>query len=290
MCGYALNTTETLCARWATLGAFYPFYRNHAASDTISQEFYRWPVVAEAARNAIKARYQLLDYIYTAMHQQTVDGTPLVNPMWFLYPQDPNTFAIELQFFYGLDLLVSPVTDENVTDVTIYLPDDQFYDFFTYEPMRGNGGNLTITNVDFTAIPVHIRGGSIIPLRVDGADTTAALRMLDFNVLVAPGMDGAAKGSLYLDDGESLVQRATSEIMFAYDGTSLSMTGSFGYDMGNVKVAKVTVLGMKAMPKAVMLDGKAIAVDQCAYNKTSMALTVMVGASLSKEFKLTMSS
>ncbi|KAI9877292.1 MAG: hypothetical protein M1830_004303, partial [Pleopsidium flavum] len=231
VCGFAENGTETLCARWATLGAFYPFYRNHASIDTISQEFYRWPVVAQAARNAIKARYQLLDYIYTAMHQQTVDGTPLINPMWFLYPQDPNTFAIDLQFFYGMDLLVSPVTDENVTDVTIYLPNDHYYDFFTYEPIRGNGSNLTLTNVDYTAIPVHIRGGSIIPLRVDSANTTAALRMLDFNVLVAPGMDGAAKGSLYLDDGESLVQRATSEIMFAYDGTSLSMTGSFGYDM-----------------------------------------------------------
>lgn len=309
MCGYALNTTERLCARWATLGAWYfrlqnpapiklltflfnryPFYRNHNSIDTISQEFYRWPLVAAAARNAINVRYMLLDYIYTAMHQQTVDGTPLLNPLWFLYPQDANTLPIALQFFYGQDLLVSPVTNENVTDVTFYLPNDQFYDFFTHQPVRGNGKNMTLSNVDYTSIPVHVRGGSIIPMRVDGANTTTELRKLDFNVLVAPGMDHTAKGSLYLDDGDSLVQKATSDITFAYDGTTLTMGGTFGYDMGGVKVATVTVLGMEAMPKSVMLDGKAVGAQQSVYDQTSMTLTVAVGASLAKGFKLTLSS
>ena len=289
VCGFAENTTETLCARWSTLGAFYPFYRSHTAIDTISQEFYRWPLVAEAARNAIKARYQLLDYIYTAMHQQTVDGTPLLNPMWFLYPEDANTFPIDLQFFYGQDLLVSPVTDGNVTEVTMYLPDDQFYDFFTHQPIRGQGMNMTLTNVDYTSIPVHIRGGSIIPLRMDSANTTTALRMIDFDILVAPGMDGTARGSLYLDDGDSLVQKATSEIMFAYDGMSLSMSGTFGYGMGGVQIAEVTVLGVKAMPKSIMMDDKAVDMSKSMFDTKSMELTVMVGASLSSGFKLTVS-
>jgi alpha-glucosidase len=242
VCGFAGNTTETLCARWATLGAFSPFYRNHNADGSIYQEFYRWPMVAEAAKNAIDARYRLLDYIYTAMYHQTQDGTPLIHPLYFQYPEDVETFPIQYQYFYGDALLVSPVTQENATSVEIYLPKDIFYDFFTGQKIQGEGKWLTLDDIPYTSIPLHVRGGSILPLRITSANTTTELRKKNFNIIIAPDSDGTASGSLYLDEGDAIEQPKVSVISFSYQHGKLNMTGSFGYEI-DVVIERITLFG-----------------------------------------------
>ncbi|KAF2011418.1 glycoside hydrolase family 31 protein [Aaosphaeria arxii CBS 175.79] len=253
VCGFGGNTTETLCARWSMLGAFYPFFRNHAQNDAVFQEFYQWPTVAEAARNTIAIRYRLLDYIYTHFHRQSTTGVPLLNPLYFLYPEDSNTFTIDLQFFWGDDILVSPVTEENSTAVSIYLPNDTFYDFYTHEKVEGTGSYVNLTDVPFTKIPLHVRGGSIIALRAESANTTTELRKQDFVLWIAPNATGHASGSLYLDEGDAIEQPETSEIQFTYDNGSFKMTGSFGYPTDNV-IADITILGQPQAPKVSLLQ------------------------------------
>ncbi len=245
ICGFNGNADEYMCARWAVMGAFQPFYRNHAEISTIQQEFYQWPTVAEAAKKAIDTRYKLLDYIYTGLYYQTKEGTPMINPLFFLYPEDANTFGIQEQWFYGDALLISPVTTEYSDTVTFYIPKDTFYDYWTYAKVEGQGQNVTVSNVSYSDITVHIRGGSIVPHRVNSANTTKAVRKEDFLILVAPDADGKATGRLYLDDGESLEQPSISEVSFSYEGGKFSATGSFAYagaDGESITVAKVVVL------------------------------------------------
>ncbi len=242
VCGFGSDATEELCARWASLGAFYTFYRNHNAYGSVPQEFYRWETVTEAARKAITIRYRLLDYIYTAFQRQSETGEPFLQPLFYLYPEDENTFDNDLQFFYGDALLISPVTEESSTSVDAYFPDDIFYELYTGTQIQGQGAQSTLTDIHITDIPIHIRGGSIIPLRSSGAMTTTELRKKPFELIVAPGSDGTASGSLYVDDGDSLEQNNTTNIEFEYRNDSLSINGKFSRNFP-VHIESVTLLG-----------------------------------------------
>jgi alpha-glucosidase len=241
VCGFGGNTTEELCARWALLGGFYPFFRNHNGLDSIPQEFYRWPSVAEAARKIIDIRYRLLDYLYTSFRRQSVSGTPFLQPLFYVFPGDEQTFGVEGQFFFGEGLLVSPVLGEGESAVEAYFPEGVFYDWFTGEVVRG-GEVRTISGLNITDIPIHVRGGRIIPLRVESASTTKELRRRGFEILIAPDGDGTAVGELYLDDGESIEVDRTADIRFEFAGGKLKIAGKFGYHP-DVVVEAVTVLG-----------------------------------------------
>jgi alpha-glucosidase (family GH31 glycosyl hydrolase) len=77
-----------LLRRWISAGAFYPFSRDHTAINTLSQELYRWPAVADAARTALGMRYSLLPYLYTAHYLAATRGGTVARPLLWVDPAD----------------------------------------------------------------------------------------------------------------------------------------------------------------------------------------------------------
>jgi alpha-glucosidase len=292
VCGFGGNTTETLCARWAMLGAFYPFMRNHNGDTSIPQEFFLWENVTTPAKKALDIRYRLLDYIYTAMYKQNQTGTPVLSPLFYKYPNDSNTFGVELQFFYGDYLLVSPVTEENSTSVDIYVPEDLFYDFATYLPVEGTGANVTLENVGFDQIPLHIKGGAILPMRNESAMTTKALREQPFHLLIAPDAEGNASGELYLDDGDSIEQESVSVISFSWSNNTLTVDGTFDYESSGDEsraLARVSVLGVESEPASARLQqGESSSNGQFSYTAESQSVEIHFakGVEMDKSFTL----
>ena len=76
------------------------------------QELYLWKSVAAAGRTALGLRYALLSYISTAFRQSSKTGAPVAQPLWFAFPEDNVTHAIDQQWLLGSDILISPVLCE----------------------------------------------------------------------------------------------------------------------------------------------------------------------------------
>lgn len=226
------------------------------------QEFYRWETVADSARKAIDIRYRLLDYMYTAMYDATETGSPSLNPMFYIYPQDKTTWDLAHQYFYGQGLLVAPVLEENATSVDVYLPEDTFYDWYTHEPICGTGASHTFTDQDWTDIPLLIRSGVIMPLRVESANTTTELRKKNFELIVPLTVEGTASGELYLDDGVSIEQDGITHITFNYEDDELTIDGTFDYPV-DVRITKIKILRSTcgASTNSVSDDSQEVEVD-----------------------------
>ena len=172
-----------------------------------------------------------------------------------------------------------------MTTVTIYLPKDKFYDFATFVPVVGTGQNITLTDVDFTMIPLHIRGGVVLPLRTTGAMTTTELRAKDFEFVVAPNANGTAEGSLYVDDGVSIVQENSTSVEMQFAEGKLRVDGSFAYDVG-VKVASVAFLGVENHPTTVAVHPGKDNIPY-SYDGVSKVLRVQIDMPLKGGFEVT---
>lgn len=240
ICGFVGNTTEELCARWQSLGAFYPFARNHNGEGTISQEPYLWSSTAEATRLALAVRYALLPYFYTLFEESNRLGTGVWRPLVFEYSQFAADFADnDQQFLVGTDILVSPVLTEGDTSVSAQFPPGLWYDWYDYSLLNSTNTDTIQLDVQITHIPVHIRGGSIVvtkspKLLVKETYATA------FNLIIALDEKQQSYGRLYIDDGHSLEPILKSNINFIFTNNTLVINGQFGYrdteSLGNITI------------------------------------------------------
>lgn len=101
ICGFLGDTNKDLCARWHTVGAFYPFSRNHNDIHSTPQEpwtwndqFYEGTVDYTAImRNAIYTKYSLIPYYYTRMFSISMGNeATLYKPLFFEFPNDANAY------------------------------------------------------------------------------------------------------------------------------------------------------------------------------------------------------
>lgn len=211
----------------------------------ISQAPYEWESTAEALRKALAIRYALLPYLYTIFEESHRVGTGVWRPLIFEYPYVNNFVDHATQVLVGKDILLSPVLDQGATTVDAKFPAGVWYDWYTHEPLHVYQAACETYTLDapLTHIPVHIRGGAIIPLKQPEMlveDTFSHPYIL----LIALDENGEASGRLYMDDGHSIHQSHVSNIVFSFsqDGV-LHAHGEFGYHSGSEMIKSIQIVG-----------------------------------------------
>ncbi|CAG7734444.1 unnamed protein product [Allacma fusca] len=75
-----------------------------------------------AVKEAVELRISYASKFLEAARQTVEDGSPMNRPMWWVDPEDPETYTIDDQFMLGDDILAAPVTTEGALSRDIYLP------------------------------------------------------------------------------------------------------------------------------------------------------------------------
>ncbi|CAO3564059.1 unnamed protein product [Mortierella alpina] len=201
--GFFGNPEPELLTRWYQAGIYYPFFRAHAHLDSRRREpwLFGEPYTTQI-REAVRARYALLPFWYTLFQESSVDGMPIIRPMFTEFPEDEAVFGMDDQYMVGDALLVKPVTKPGVTRSNVYFAgNEKWFDIKDYSVEQGPG----IREVDAPAnkIPVYQRAGTIIPRRERPRRSSKAMENDPFTLVIALDSKGEATGRIYLDDGES---------------------------------------------------------------------------------------
>ena len=197
---------EELQVRWIQFGVFSPVMRLHCSASPFNHKE-PWKYKADASKivtRFMQLRHRMIPYLYTMNYLYSVNGEPLLQPMYYYYPDEREAYNVPNQYFFGTELICAPVTKPkdaklNRSEVSVWLPQGSFTDVFTGVTYEG-GRKLTLYR-SLDDIPVLIKSGGIVPLA--GKDELKNHNKLP-ETLDIYSAAGCGEFTLYEDDGESL--------------------------------------------------------------------------------------
>ena len=143
--------------RWIELSVYLPLMRVHGYMSNTEP----WNYGEEAKQiiaECLKEREQLRPYIEQCAHRIAKEGYTLMRPLVFDFADDAEALQQKYEYMFGPSLLISPVTEPNVTEWRTYLPKNKegWTDYRTGR--HYHGGQYVTTPVDKAHIPVFVRG------------------------------------------------------------------------------------------------------------------------------------
>ena len=223
------STDPELYTRWMQSGVFTPIYKSHSTKDmTMEKRFWVFPDHFDAMREAIRLRYDLSPYIYTAARQAYDTGISICRPLYYSHPESEEAYIWTEEFMFGDDILATVVCEpaDSVTGLAsrrMWFPEgNDWYDVSTGIMYEGGTEHELLYTINEN--PYYVKAGAVIPM------AGPEIRNLqepdpELRLLVVPG-EGESRTRVYEDDGTTQAydtEYAFTEIVRRGDADSLTV-------------------------------------------------------------------
>ena len=172
--GYFNPPDDEVFARWAEFGAVSPVMEAHGLGAREAWLFS--PETLAIYRHYARLHDQLVPYSMAAAAEAAATGMPIMRAMALLYSDYDLAHDdwVQYQFMYGPALLAAPVYSWG-KQRQVWFPPGEWIDFdsgITYE-----GQQTTRVPAPIEKLPLFVRSGSVIPMRVTRGDDHLTLRL-----------------------------------------------------------------------------------------------------------------
>ncbi len=201
--GFAGPAPEAeLLLRWIQNGIFQPRFTLNSANDdnTVTQPW-MYEENLPFVQKAFELRYKMLPYIYSLMYEASLDGAPVMRPLFMEFSNDTNCWKdTNLTFMFGPSVLVANVLEQGATTRKIYLPaGSKWYHMNDNFKAYDGGQNIEIP-VSLESIPMFMRGNAIF-VTSDDVKRITLDTMKQLDIIVAADSD--CSFTFYDDDGHT---------------------------------------------------------------------------------------
>lgn len=209
-----------LYLRYTQLATFSPVFRFSAKRGVYyKREPWRWDMLTYTiVKKYCNLRHRLIPYLYTEAYKYHKNCLPIIQPLYYYYPELIDEPSYQNEYYFGTELLISPITKPkdyvmNRSIEKIFLPKGVWYDFVTGKKFIGNKRYISFFRDE--EYPVFAKAGSIIPLAILNDDINNTNSPREMEIQVFPGNSNVYK--LYEDDGVSNLYKEGYYIITSID-------------------------------------------------------------------------
>ncbi len=221
-----------LYVRYIQLGVYSPILRLASEEGKYyKREPWKWDAKTfSIVKDYLNLRHKLIPYLYSENYKYSSFGAPLIQPLYYKYPETYDEPLYKNEYYFGSELFISPIVTQKDTVMSrvvhrIFLPKGTWYEFKTGK--KFTGGRRYVTFYKDEDYPVFAKMGAIIPMAVldpDNLNDTSSPNTLEIHIF--PGRSNTYK--LYEDDGYSNKNREgfykTTEINYYYKENDFSVS------------------------------------------------------------------